>query len=122
MRAVLPNGQIIVAQAAWLDANFPGWQPDENQLQPPEPAVVAPQQITRAQGKAALIVRGLWPAVLSYVGAIQDPTEKALAEVALHDTLNWDRSSPTVAATAAALGMTKADLDQLFIQASSIVL
>ena len=86
------------------------------------PQSAAPQQITRAQGKAALIVQGLWSAVLGYVGAIQDPTQRALAEVALHDTLTWERSSPFLNAAAAGLGMTGEQLDALFIQASEITL
>src|SRR5690554_1861716 len=44
---------------------------------PPAPPYV-PQQVTRAQGKAALIAAGLWDAVLGYVDGIADPTEKAL--------------------------------------------
>ena len=84
--------------------------------------VLVPQQITRAQGKAALIMQGLWGAVLDYVGAIQDPTQRALAEVALHDTLTWERSSPFLNAAVAGLGMTDEQLDALFIQAAGIAL
>ncbi len=87
-----------------------------------EPQSAVPQRITRAQGKAALIVQGLWSAVLGYVGAIQDPTQRALAEGALHDTLTWERSSPFLNAAAAGLGMTGEQLDALFIQASEITL
>lgn len=79
-----------------------------------------PQQITRAQGKAALIVQGLWGSVLSYVGNIPDPVERALAEVALHDTLNWERNSPFLTTAAKGLGMSSEDLDNLFIAASQI--
>ena len=90
---------------------------------PPEPEpVYVPQQITRAQGKAALIMQGLWGAVLDYVAAIQDPTQRALAEVALHDTLTWERSSPFLNAAAAGLGMTDEQLDALLIQAAGIAL
>lgn len=87
--------------------------------EPPEPV---PQQITRAQGKAALIMQGLWGAALDYVAAIQDQTQRALANVALHDTLTWERSSPFLNAAAAGLGMTDEQLDTLFIQASEITL
>lgn len=87
----------------------------------PEPVYV-PQQITRAQGKAALIMQGHWAEVLDYVAAIQDPTQRALADVALHDTLTWERGSPFLNATASGLGMTDEQLDALFIQASEITL
>lgn len=90
---------------------------------PPEPEpVYVPQQITRAQGKAALIMQGLWGAVLDYVASIQDPTQRALAEVALNDTLTWERSSPFLNAAAAGLGVTDEQLDALFIQAAGIAL
>lgn len=89
---------------------------------PSPPALVVPQQITRAQGKAALIMSGRWSSVLAYVESIQDPTEKALADVALHDTLTWERSSQFLNAAAAGLGITDEQLDALFIQASKITL
>ena len=78
--------------------------------------------ITRAQGKAALIQAGLWDAVLAHVAGIADPTERALAEVALHDTLEWRRSSPFLNAAAAALGLTDEQLDALFAMAESVEL
>lgn len=80
-----------------------------------------PTNISRAQGKAALIAAGLWPAVLAYVNAIADPTDKALAEVALNDTQDWRRDSLFLNSAATALGMTAAQLDQLFVDASGIV-
>ena len=90
---------------------------------PPAPETVyVPQQVTRAQGKAALIIQGLWGAALDYVAAIQDPTQRALADVALNDTLTWERSSPFLNAAAAGVGMTDEQLDALFIQAGGIAL
>lgn len=87
----------------------------------PEPPYV-PQQVTRAQGKAALITAGLWPQVLNYVDGIEEPTEKALAVVALDDTTHWQRSSPFLNQCATALGITEEQMDQLFVQASEIQL
>lgn len=88
---------------------------------PPEPEPV-PQVVTRAQGKAALIQAGLWQDVLDYVGSITDPTQKALAEVALHDTQEWRRDSPFLTQAAAAIGLTESQLDDLFRQATQIQL
>jgi len=88
---------------------------------PPAPPYV-PQQVTRAQGKAALITAGLWSAVESYVDAIADPTEKALALVALNDTTHWNRTSPFLNDAAAALGLTEQQMDDLFTQAATIEL
>ena len=91
------------------------------QVQPLPPPVV-PESVTRAQGKAALITAGLWPGALDFVAAIPDPTERALAEVALHDTQQWHRSSPFFNAAATALGLTGEQLDALFLAASKIEL
>lgn len=88
---------------------------------PPAPAPTVPQSVSRAQGKAALIAAGLWPSVLAYVAAIADPTDKALAEVALNDTQEWRRDSLFLNSAASSLGLTSAQLDQLFVDASGVV-
>lgn len=88
---------------------------------PPAPPHV-PGQVTRAQGKAALITAGLWGAVESYVDGIADATDKALALVALNDTTHWQRTSPFLNAAAQALGLTSEQLDDLFRQAAKIEL
>lgn len=82
----------------------------------------APLSVTRAQGKAALIQAGYWQGVLAFVAAIEDETQRALAEVALHDTQEWQRSSPFLNAAAAGLGLTTAQLDALFVTARAIQL
>ncbi|WP_368639452.1 hypothetical protein ABRZ04_10455 [Castellaniella ginsengisoli] len=92
-------------------------------LADPIPAIPqAPRIVTRAQGKAALIQAGLWSDVLAYVDTIEDPTQQALARVALDDTTEWRRDSLFLATAAAALGLSDADLDGLFEAAFEIVL
>lgn len=88
---------------------------------PPAPPYV-PQQVTRAQGKAALIQSGMWQDVLDYVDSITDPQEKSLALVALNDTTHWQRTSPFLNGAATALGLTEQQLDDLFVQAAEIEL
>ena len=88
---------------------------------PPLPPRVL-EQVSRAQGKAALITAELWSDVLAYVDAITDPTEKALVEVALNDTTHWRRDSPTMQAISSALDISAEQMDELFIQASQIEL
>lgn len=118
------DGAVIPADPANRDyAEYLAWISSGNTPEPyVEPPAPVPRQITRAQGKAALIMQGLWGAVLGYVASIQDPTQRALAEVALHDTLTWERSSPFFNVAAAGLGMTDEQLDALFIQAAGIAL
>ena len=88
---------------------------------PPAPPYV-PQQVTRAQGKAALITAGLWDAVVACVDGIEDATERQLALVALNDTTHWRRDSPTMQAISTALGIASEQMDEMFIQAYQIEL
>ena len=83
---------------------------------------VVPQQVARAQGKAALIGAGMWPSVLAFVAAIPDETQRLLAEVALHDTQHWQRNSPFLTAAKDGLGLTDEQLDALFVAAAQIEL
>ena len=87
----------------------------------PEPPTV-PAVVSRAKGKVVLIQAGLWQSVLDYVAAIPDPAHRALAEVALHDTQEWSRDSPFMAAISSALGVTEEQMDQLFIATQEVVL
>ncbi len=95
--------------------------PEEPPAPDPEPPG-PPTVVTRAQGKAALIGAGLWDDVLAYVDAIADPTQQALARVALDDTTEWRRDSPFLATAAAALGLSETQLDDLFVTAAAIIL
>lgn len=87
---------------------------------PEPPAAPVPDAITRAQGKAALIEVGMWDDVTGFVAGIEDPTERALADVALNDTLEWRRSSPFLNTAADALGLPPEMLDALFVRAAEI--
>lgn len=100
---------------------IPAWLSTEAPEQPVEPDPV-PYSVTRAQGKAALIQAGLWPDVLAFVDGITDPTEKALADVALNDTQDWRRDSPFLNQAALAVGLSEEQLDDLFTAAAQIAL
>ena len=113
---------IVPGLVAAVAAEGIGWGYDGETFTPPAPTPPpVPQSVSRAQGKAALIAAGLWPAVLTYVAAIADPTDKALAEVALGDTQEWRRDSLFLSSAASALGLSSAQLDQLFIDAGGVV-
>lgn len=122
-----PNGDVFAYESEqerqeWGAPELVEMTPEEidAHLNPPPGPEPVPQQVTRAQGKSALIMAGLWDDVVSYVDGITDPTEKALALVALNDTTHWQRSSPFLNSASMALGLTDEDLDNLFIQASGL--
>ena len=130
---LLPAGSVDTEAPAVPDGKRAKWtgqgwafedlpQPDPEPQ--PEPETIeqwrARAAVSRAQGKAALIQMGLWQQVLDFVAAIPDATQRAVAEVALHDTQNWERSSPFLNQAAQALGMTDEQLDDLFRAAAQV--
>lgn len=118
--AGIAQGHIVTIEGGFAVGPKPEPEKPEPEPEPEEPSV--PEQVSRAQGKAALIIADLWTDVLTYVEAITDPTEKALAEVALNDTTHWRRDSPTMQAISTALGIASEQMDDLFIQASQVSL
>jgi hypothetical protein len=51
---------------------------------------------------------------------MQSPSTPVLARLAWQEAIEFRRESPTVAAMGAALGMSGADIDALFVAASAI--
>lgn len=131
MKLILQNDRIAGAATddytgpeVFIDApeDFDPAQLDRYRVVDGALVIPAPASISRAQGKTALILAGLWPSVLAAVAAIEDATQKQLAEVALHDAGTWERTSPTLNALAYGLGMDDAQLDALFTDAAGVVL
>jgi len=84
---------------------------------PPEAPGLVPQTVTRGQGRAALYQAGLLEIV---EGMMSHPDTPMIQKLAWQDALTFERNSPTMAAMAGALGLTGAQLDQLFITAAAI--
>jgi len=81
------------------------------------PAAGVPPSVTRFQALAALHLAGHLTAVQALMAAPETPV---LTKLAWDNALSFERTSPTVAAMAAALGMTDEDLDALFTAAAGI--
>ena len=78
-----------------------------------------PQVVTFRQAKQELIVRGKWGAVLAAVDAIQDPIQRELMKAEVMDSQVYERNRPQLIAMAKnVLGMTDAQIDELFIAAA----
>lgn len=92
----------------------PGYTYDGTQWVAPSPYI--PQQVTRFQAKAALLQSNLLDDVEAAVAASTDP----LLALAWSDALSFERQSPMVAGITAALGLTEAEVDALFVAASQI--
>jgi hypothetical protein len=74
-----------------------------------------PDVVSRFQAKAALSAAGLLPAVEAAL-ADADP----IAQLAWAEAIEFRRNSPTILGLAAALGLTSAQVDDLFHAAAAI--
>lgn len=84
---------------------------------PAAPPVAVPQAVSRFQARAALHLAGLLEQVEA---VIADPATPVLAKLAWQDAQEFKRTSPTIAAMSAALGLTEQQLDDLFALAAGI--
>lgn len=107
-------GQIVAiedGQMVLKDPEPPEPDPD------PDPEPQPPQVVSRFQALAALLQAGLLDAVQAWV---DDTDTDPLHRLAFTTATEFHRDSPTLAAGAAALGWSDAQLDALFIAAASI--
>lgn len=108
---------VIDADPLWPDV----LAADAGQDLPPEPGppAVEPQPVTsvsRFQARAALLSAGLLETVEAAIAGSGD----ALLKLAWADAQTFERASPTIAAMAGSLGLTDAQVDDLF-QAASVI-
>lgn len=82
-----------------------------------ETPVVIPQVVSRFQARAALYNFGLLTAVETLMASADTPM---LAKLAWADAQTFKRNSPTVLTLGSALGLTEAQLDELFVAAAKI--
>jgi len=81
----------------------------------PSSGPTVPFSVTPFQAKAAIYAAGLLPAVEAAIAAAPK-----IAQLAYSDATEFTRDSPTIATMAAALGLTDAQVDALFIAAKAI--
>ena len=83
--------------------------------------VNVPSQVSKAQGKAALVMFGLYDEAIFYIDSLIG-VDKTLAQIAFNDTVVWERDSQFLSQFATHLGLTEQTLDNLFIAAADIKL
>jgi hypothetical protein len=95
---------------AWLaEGNTP-----EPYIAPPPPI---PSTVTRFQALAVLAAGGYLGTIRAYIATL-DPDN--ITRLAWENAADWERTSPTVNALAAMLGLSDAQVDELFIAASQV--
>ena len=103
----------VVGQGELVEADTITWP------EPPAPPVPVPQSVTMRQARLALHAAGLLSSVDAAIASMQDPAKTAAA-------IEWEyasaveRNAGLVPAMAAALGMSEADIDDLFITAATL--
>ena len=111
------QGQVIafgIEAEGWDHPVPPGGSKGHSEV-PPVVLAPVPQSVTMAQGRAALIIKGLDTAVESFIDNIVDPVQRKLAWNDYSNRNTWERSNPRLQAIANVLGF---DLDELFILAA----
>ena len=82
---------------------------------PPPPPI--PQSVTRFQALAILAAGGYLDTVRTYINTLD---QNNIQRLAWENATDWERTSPTLNALAAMLGLDAAEVDDLFIAASNI--
>lgn len=85
----------------------------------PVPARVIPQQVTKRQGRRALLAAGKLAAVTAAIAALPSP-QREEAEIDWEDATYYERSSPFVTLLAEKIGLDDEALDALFVAAAAL--
>lgn len=120
IHAIIPAECVEISDGQWIDlisSNGLGRWIDGGVIitEPPPPVATIPQSISRFQARAALLAAGRLSDVEAAVAAA-DP----FAQLAWAEAQEWRRDSPTLLALAKGIGLTDAEIDDLFIQAAAI--
>ena len=81
----------------------------------PQPPI--PSTVTRFQALATLAAGGWLDVVHTYIDALPRTNVQRLA---FENATDWERTSPTVNALAAMLGLSDAQVDELFVAAARV--
>lgn len=102
------------SQDAWIPADaILMTQAELDEHLSPKP--YTPQSISRFQARAALLATNRLSDVEAAVAAAD-----AFSQLAWAEAQEWRRDSPTLLALAHGIGLTDAEIDDLFVQAASI--
>lgn len=101
------------------DDCFGGYELVNGQWQQPPTPVQIPQEVTMRQARLALLENGLLTNVQPAINSLPEP-DRTKAQIEWEYSNALQRSNPFVAVLGTALGLSSQDLDDLFIQASTL--
>ena len=82
--------------------------------------ILIPESITKRQAKQQLLLEGKLGQVQEVIDSIADETERMMAQLYWDDSTEFERNHPTLVELGTALGLTEAELDMMFINASKL--
>ena len=82
--------------------------------------ILIPESITKRQAKQQLLLDGKLGQVQEVIDSIPDETERMMAQLYWDESTEFERNHPTLVELGTALGLTKAELDMMFINASKL--
>ena len=82
--------------------------------------ILIPESITKRQAKQQLLLDGKLNQVQEVIDSIYDETERMMAQLYWDESTEFERSHPTLIEIGTALGLTEAELDMMFINASKL--
>lgn len=82
--------------------------------------ILIPESITKRQAKQQLLLDGKLNQVQEVIDSISDETERMMAQLYWDDSTEFERIHPTLVGLGTALGLTEAELDMMFINASKL--
>jgi hypothetical protein len=94
--------------------------PDELAARAAAVKALVPRQVSRRQARQALLLHGLLDQVPVKIVAIEDPTERGLAQIEWEDSQVFERNRPLLISIGASIGLDSDGLDALFIQAAEL--
>lgn len=77
-------------------------------------AATVPASVTRRQARQALVLEGKFDLVQVAIDAIPDTTQRKLMQIEWDDSLEFERTRPSLMAIGAAIGLTSEGIDDLF--------
>lgn len=106
----------------FTDVPHKGWRlmTPEEVAEADAPKPVVPQAVTMRQARLALLMVGLLDNVEAAIAAIPDTTMRRAAEIEWEYATEVQRNSPLTAQLGPNLGLTNAQIDELFIAGSTL--
>lgn len=118
----IPSGTVFpLPPAESFGHDYQRWLDAGNTPEPAEiPVTLPPTLVSRRQARQALALAGKLHLIQPAIDSLQDPLQKALAQIEWDDSAEFQRNWPLLIQLASAVGISPEEIDDLFILANSL--